>query len=272
MLSLNLGPINLPIVTLFTMLFLFIFYGLTHLYTKSQVDLKQAKDKIFNAVLAGLVVARITFVISMWEIYQQDFMSIVDIRDGGFNNFSGWFAGIIYLIMSAKGSRELVTAYVRSASISFIVMLPFVLGNALLPNERTITDFIVFDETGAEVSLVEFEGKPTVINFWASWCPPCIREMPILEAAQKENSEYNFVFLNQQEGPSKVVDFLAREKLSLNNVYFDLTGAAAIKMGSFALPTTLFFDETGKLVSSHMGELSKASLSYYLNKFKKTSK
>ena len=85
-----------------------------------------------------------------------------------------------------------------------------------------------------------------VINLWASWCPPCRREMPVLAAAQKKNTDVLFIFANQGEDGSTVQNYLTRAGLTLDNVYLDSGTNFGHEVGSTALPTTLFYDPNGR--------------------------
>ena len=114
---------------------------------------------------------------------------------------------------------------------------------------------------GRSVNLVEFKGKPTVVNLWATWCPPCVREMPMLHQAQVDHPDVNFVFLNQGESADKVGVWLQTRKLLMRNVLMDVDRKAGAAFKHRALPTTLFFDPMGRLVSTRIGELSAATLS-----------
>ena len=113
---------------------------------------------------------------------------------------------------------------------------------------------------GKIVHLKEFEGKPTVINLWATWCPPCVREMPVLHEAQRQHQEVNFVFLNQGEEPEQVSHWLGSRRLPLRNVLLDQKRQASAAFQQQGYPTTLFFNAKGELVSSRIGELSPATL------------
>src|SRR5690554_4830224 len=124
-----------------------------------------------------------------------------------------------------------------------------------------------FDER--PVSLSSYKGQPIVVNLWATWCPPCRREMPVLEEAQKTNTDVHFLFVNQGEDSAEVQHFLQQHNLNLDNVLMDLAGAVGHAVSSRALPTTLFYDENGMLVNSHLGELSPASLKHGLRHFEK---
>jgi thiol-disulfide isomerase/thioredoxin len=112
------------------------------------------------------------------------------------------------------------------------------------------------------------KGRPMVVNLWATWCPPCRREMPVLAAAQQQESQVTFVFTNQGEGSAVVQRFLGASGLTLSNVLLDPVTALGRAVGSTALPTTLFYDASGQLVDTHLGELSAASLADKLNRLR----
>ena len=120
---------------------------------------------------------------------------------------------------------------------------------------------VVFDGyDGSTVSLSAFAGRPLVINLWATWCPPCHREMPVLAAAQRARPEIQFVFVNQGESAEVVARYLAANGLRLSNVVLDPARQTAKTTGSSGYPTTLFYDARGRLRKRHMGELSHATL------------
>lgn len=113
---------------------------------------------------------------------------------------------------------------------------------------------------GETVPLIAFKGKPTVVNLWATWCPPCVREMPVLQQAQVDRPGVNFVFLNQGESPAKVDAWLQARNMVLDNVLLDEARTAGAAFKQSALPMTLFFDADGQLITTRVGELSQATL------------
>lgn len=110
------------------------------------------------------------------------------------------------------------------------------------------------------ISLSEYAGRPVVLNLWASWCPPCRREMPVFEQAQTEFSDAAFVMINQGESAEQAQAFLDSENLTLTDVLLDPSSSTMQAMRSRGLPTTLFFDAQGRLVDSHLGEITMPSL------------
>ncbi|MHB1331372.1 MAG: TlpA family protein disulfide reductase [Sulfuriferula sp.] len=110
------------------------------------------------------------------------------------------------------------------------------------------------------------DGKPMVVNLWASWCPPCRREMPMLAAAQKQETWASFVFANQGESKDTAQRYLSASPFYLANVILDHDTQLGRVAGSAMLPVTLFYDAHGQLIDTHLGELSAATLADKLNR------
>lgn len=123
-------------------------------------------------------------------------------------------------------------------------------------SERQVT--LLDGETTTLAVLAD--GKPLVVNLWASWCPPCRREMPVFADAQQRETGVNFVFANQAESRATVMRYLAASELDLANVTLDPYTELGNIAGSGMLPATLFFDDKGRLVDTYLGALSAATL------------
>jgi peroxiredoxin len=106
--------------------------------------------------------------------------------------------------------------------------------------------FSLVDINGQSVRLSDFRGKPVLINFWATWCPPCRQEMPYLQQVYDQWSAKGLVLLaiNIEESPAKVKTFFAENNLSLP-VLFDFTGSVTDSYGVIPIPTTFFIDGDG---------------------------
>lgn len=115
-------------------------------------------------------------------------------------------------------------------------------------------------EGGGRVDAETFAGKPTVVNFWASWCSPCRREMPDLAAAAEAfEGDVNFVGVNHQDNRQDARDFAASVGVAYASG-FDPRGETAKRIGLRGMPTTLFVDQTGRILEQRTGEISRASL------------
>ena len=74
------------------------------------------------------------------------------------------------------------------------------------------------DIQGKQVSLQQLQGKPAVINMWATWCAPCRREMPLLQQAQKNHPEVQFVLVNQGEKAPAVAAYLQKNQVDVAHI------------------------------------------------------
>ncbi|MBP8771469.1 MAG: TlpA family protein disulfide reductase, partial [Thiopseudomonas sp.] len=219
---------------------------------------------LFNMLLIGALVARAAFVLQYFEQYSSNLWQIIDIRDGGFLLLPGVIAAVLAGIYKAWRQAPLRVPLAIGVCIGLIAWgISFSVLNALQSSQK-LPDLAVRDIAGEPVLLQDLIGKPLVINLWATWCPPCRREMPVLAAAQAANPDIRFVFVNQGEGQLLVEKFLAQQQLSLDNNLLDSGGRLGQAVGSLSLPTTLFYSADGMLKNNHLGELSQASLKHAL--------
>jgi len=132
---------------------------------------------------------------------------------------------------------------------------------------RSLPDSLVLSNLqGQPVDLNDFQGQPVVINFWATWCPPCIREMPLL-ASYAEKEGLTLVLINQGETLDVITDYLDSAGLTFEHLLLDPRQAALQAMQVRGLPTTQFFDAQGRLVNEHMGELHDEQLQQFVQHY-----
>ena len=116
---------------------------------------------------------------------------------------------------------------------------------------------------GAEderLRLADFAGQPMVVNFWASWCVPCRKEMPALQAAaERLVGRVAFVGVNHQDGQSPAAEFEREVGVTYPSGY-DPDGAVARDFGVVGLPTTVLVDVSGRIVARSLGELTENEL------------
>lgn len=226
---------------------------------------------LWRALIAGLVVARLGFVWQYRDHFVQAPLAALDLRDGGWSGMLGLAAAWIYgvgAMLRRAAPRSAVLGALLLASLAW-----FGGGRLLAPPSApppALATLPLAQLDGAPSTLASFHGKPTVINLWASWCPPCRREMPAFASAQAANPDVNFVFLNQGEAAPEIRQYLDEHAPGLQNVLRDPTSEASRKMSNRGLPATLFLDAGGRLVDLRVGELSAATLAQRLEAIRAT--
>ncbi|NWG18060.1 MAG: TlpA family protein disulfide reductase [Chloroflexi bacterium] len=119
--------------------------------------------------------------------------------------------------------------------------------------------------TGEPVSLNDYQGKVVMLNFWATWCPPCRAEMPVIEAAYRQYRDDGFVVLaiNNSEDTHTVGAFAQQFGLSFP-VLMDTSARIQRQFGITGYPTSLFLDASGQVYQTHSGMLSEAQIVQYI--------
>lgn len=126
------------------------------------------------------------------------------------------------------------------------------------PEGRPLPEGLVFqDAEGRETRFDAFRGRGMVVNFWATWCPPCVAEMPALDRAHAALARDGIEVLalsSDRGGRAQVEPFYARTGLRHLAMWFDARGATGRALGIRGLPTTLILDRRGLEVARAEGE------------------
>ena len=129
-------------------------------------------------------------------------------------------------------------------------------------------DFTVVNQDGQIAKLSDFKGKPTIVNFWATWCGPCKSEMPAFENIYtRYKDDVNIMMVNMTDNTNetvkKVKNFISQSGYTFP-VFFDTSAQAAKSYRVTSIPMTLFIDKNGNLINSHTGAMTEKMLNNYV--------
>lgn len=131
-------------------------------------------------------------------------------------------------------------------------------------------EFSLATVDGPQRSMKEFEGKAVIINFWATWCAPCRREIPLLNRLQAENAAKGLQIIGiALDTHENVAAYQLELPLSYVSLYGELEAMAvgrAFGLDLYGLPVSVFTDKAGRIVAVHTGELTEADAAEYLAK------
>ncbi len=116
-------------------------------------------------------------------------------------------------------------------------------------------DIVIKDGDGEDTALSEFKGHPVLVNLWASWCVPCVKELPTLDKLAAANGPVKIVALSQDMAPlASVAAFLAEHGIKHLDVWQDSDMAMSDKASAPVLPTSILYDSEGREVWRFVGD------------------
>lgn len=157
------------------------------------------------------------------------------------------FLLVTIIIFAACGSEEVKSKETKS------VNGPKIITGIEIGNK--IPDFVLYDLKLNKRKSGDFKGKPTILNFWATWCPPCKDEMPSIESFYKKNKEKGIEIAAvsvDQDSNEKVAEFIKSEGYSFP-IYYDYEGILSRTFFIRSIPTTYFIDRNGVIIDKKIG-------------------
>lgn len=128
----------------------------------------------------------------------------------------------------------------------------------------TAPDFSFTLPDGTSRRLSDLRGMPVVLNFWASWCLPCVEEMPVLQRAYAEaDGELIVLAVNRNESPQAIARFAANVPVTFPLIP-NISGDIGDRYAVTGLPITFFIDRNGAISARHIGALNERLLTAYL--------
>lgn len=255
------GPLALPAGT-FVVLIGFFAASLTSLWWQRRGQPIEAT--LWLIAITAVLGARLAFVLRYHSQYES-WVAMLDIRDGGWW-WSGALVALPVLAISLYRQPGIRAALVSASAAALLSMtLTFAALEALSPTPSPLPEVSLYNLQGDATTLKAASNGVTLVNLWATWCPPCRREMPVLEAGQQRYPDVRFILANQGENPQQVRQYLTEGQLHFEHLLLDPHADLGRYAGNRGLPLTLLFDHQGQEVGRHFGPLSEASLHHFLS-------
>lgn len=162
----------------------------------------------------------------------------------------------------------------RAPAANRAVGLPGAMPQKTEPNPRALYEATLPDLTGSPVALRQLLGRPVVANFWATWCAPCVEEMPHLDGLSKSLPDIQFVGIGIDTA-SNISQFIAKIPVSYPLYVAGHAGIALVReLGNAAggLPFTVLLDAEGRIFDTILGQVSPEDLSAKIGRLVTKSK
>ena len=215
----------------------------------------------WRAAVVAFVGARLGFVATHASDFATAPLSALAFWQGG---FAAWWGVVAAAVLTAVEMRRTPALRRVAPTIGAAALLAWWVPAGLLSPATQNADvvapaFVLEALAGGTVDLAA-TGSPTIVNVWATWCPPCRRELPALVATAQAAPDVRVLLVNQGEDPATIGTYLTHEGLPTSGVLLDRRQTVGTALQVAGLPTTFAFDAHGRLVDVHVGEISAPAL------------
>ncbi len=278
----SVGPVLIPTLPLSVILSLvFAIWMARVIAAQLNLDTRWASRTAETAAWLGLIGARLGFVAINWNAFRSEPWAALYLWQPGYTPAAGLLVGLAYVMWRVwRYDRHERLRYLRALGTGFasaalllaavVVAMQIKIQPGILHAGDTVPDFTLQTLQGEPVRFSSLRGQVVVLNFWATWCPPCRREMPLLDEVQKKYAARGVTIVGiDLDEPMAIVRAYAE---SIGVTYpiwvdafppkpgIDRTRELYNRFGGIGLPTTFFIDSNGVIQDRHVGELNRAFL------------
>ncbi|CAN7758224.1 TlpA disulfide reductase family protein [Ensifer adhaerens] len=212
------------------------------------------------AALFGVVGARAGHVLIHAESFLREPLRALAIWQGGFSPTGGLVGVLLATLVLWRNSPRIAPWTIVPLACGlfvWIVVTTLIDGGVAPRAPETSYAVLSTDET---LALADRKGRPAVLNLWASWCPPCRREMPMMAEMAGNNPQVDFLFANQGESREVIAAYLRQTGVDLETILLDPFSDLSRHYAAIGLPATLFINPDGTLAATHLGEISRETI------------
>lgn len=165
--------------------------------------------------------------------------------------------GAVFIVLFATGLHTEVFGFLQRGILATGLMKPDIERKTEIastaPSKAAVLDLSLVNSKGEKVNMKQFKGKVIFLNFWATWCPPCIAEMPGINDLYQEvkNDNVEFIMLSLDQNFEKAKQF--RKNKGFEFEIYRAAGSLPQMYSTRSIPTTYVIDANGKLALTHMG-------------------
>jgi thiol-disulfide isomerase/thioredoxin len=211
-----------------------------------------------HALIAGILAARAGHVVGHLDTFLAEPWRMLAVWEGGFSLLWGLVA---VLAVTALHVRSVRMGLATGAALAASLLVWTIVGRLTVSTAGTAAPTQVMEQLdGPPMALTDTGGRPAVVNIWATWCPPCRREMPLLAEVAAARKDVSFLFLNQGESRETIERYLATGNIALDHILLDQAMAIPRHYRTPGIPVTLFLRADGTLMTTHMGAISREVL------------
>lgn len=265
--TVTLGNLTLPLEILAGITALILTFLFIQISGKDKDFKKETGNRIFNLFFIGLITWKITPLFTDFERIKEYPQGLIFTPGGVTGSILALGVMLLYTLWVWKKRSTHRTQMFFFAFFLLGTTLLTITGSIISRENRTVTESMslnVTDSRGNELTIIP-EEKPIILNFWATWCPPCRAEMPELAEFYRNYSDetefYAVNLIRTEKSPHAGEEYVISENLPFP-VYYDSTGALSAYFNIKTIPTTVVLKKTsdGINIQTHGGVITEAML------------
>lgn len=283
--NISIGPFNIPSLLLFLIISWVISYFILRLIIKDRETRSAILNKTTNSLIIAFFIWKISPLVTDFSTVKNNIAALLYLPGSAAGLALGIAGGLVYLALVIFRMKKNRKKIIIGSAINLAAVVVLSLSMSLVFTSVNQTEkesiyagtpgagsLILNDAEGRTVNLAEKKNTVLVLNFWASWCPPCKAEIPELidfysDLDKQAVSFYSINLTSTEKNSDLLKDFITDYKIDFP-VLLDETGSISAYFDVKSVPTTIIFDKTGTEVKRYPSAVSESILKNQIEKMK----